>query len=204
MRSQTLLTVAVLAALGGAAIASLPLFGANTSEQVGVLAHIEMKFNGIGCSPDYWRAESHRPSWDGTSPDHTSEGQYTDGFKDWFGSIPDLFDQGDVLLDVLWTGGGDEIALARHAAAHLANADAAASGNLPGYFFTVQQVIDLYNEGIQGDPDAITKIFEAAEVDCPLDDGESGLVSSSSSPGLIQDSIAGLAIDAGPAPSATT
>jgi hypothetical protein len=53
VRLRGLLAPAALATVIGLTLASLPELRANTSEWVGVVAHIELKFNGIGCSPGY-------------------------------------------------------------------------------------------------------------------------------------------------------
>jgi hypothetical protein len=134
-----------------------------------------------GCSPGYWK--NHEESWDGNSPDFTAEVQHSDRFVDWFGSIPPQFDTNDTLLTVAQTGGGQLVALARHAAAHLATAEAHELGFIPGYPFTRDDVIALYQQAVtSGDYATAEKKLTDTEVNCPLgepgDKGSFGVASS--------------------------
>jgi hypothetical protein len=166
-RRRVGLGAATLAVTLFAGWVSLPWFDANTSESVAVLAHVEGK--PAGCDPEYWRDEAHRSSWDGEDEDYTQHVHYNDAFVDYFSSLPELFDPDDSLLNVLWTGGGGDIEVARHAAAQVANVSAAKNGYIPGYLLSEGDVETYYEAAINdGQTQDALEVYEAYEDDCPL------------------------------------
>jgi hypothetical protein len=108
---------------------------------------------GEGCTPGFWKQSHHFDSWVGHAPG--------DEFDVVFGVPYDL-----TLLAALKAGGGDEIALGRHAVAALLNA---ASPDVD-FAFTEAEVIALVQDAwATGDFETAKDILEAEnETGCPL------------------------------------
>jgi hypothetical protein len=169
-----------------AVVASAQTFGAFTANGVNVTAHVEQEFT--GCSPGYWK--NHKKVWDHKAPpgDYTVDVQWFDKFNDWFDVTPSQsgFSNSTNLYQVLGTGGGGKIALARHAAAALANADAGEAGFL-SYPYSVDEVLDIYRDAVLKEPHDYAGAkakFEGLEKDCPLGNGpdEQKSIQSSAAP----------------------
>ncbi len=145
-----------------------------------------VRFKEQACTPGYWKA--HPEAWNGTYPDHTGSIDHALWFNATFlagvdpALRPDIsgFSNSGTLLDAVGTGGGEEVALGRHAAAQLANASALEAGNLLGYRYSVAEVIAIYRDAVGVDPGDLSistgiSLFEAAEgettgdVECPLE-----------------------------------
>jgi len=122
-----------------------------------------------GCSPGFWK--NHPERWDGPSvSDYTHTVKTFNRFNTTFGVTSK---QDVTLLDAVGLGGGDLNALARQAAAALANADSGIN-----YPYTVAQVVALYQDavGAVAGPEtvqsALAKFTAATDstpgVTCPL------------------------------------
>lgn len=109
---------------------------------------------GEGCTPGFWKQSHHFDSWVGYAPG--------DEFDVVFGVPYDV-----TLLQALSAGGGDEIALGRHAVAALLNA---ASGDV-SYAFTEAEIIALVQDAwATGDFETAKDLLEDEnELGCPLD-----------------------------------
>lgn len=99
-----------------------------------------------GLTPGFWK--NHEACWDGVGVDLTSTIQAGQGFNATFGVTAAVSGLADsvTLIQAAGTGGGGKIALARHAAAALANADSAI-----GYPYSVAEVKQLYRDGVGAD-----------------------------------------------------
>ncbi len=126
---------------------------------------------GEGCTPGFWR--NHGYLWDGAwTDDVTVTIKTTDGFNATFGVTPSQsgLANSKTLLNVVNLGGGGTKALARHAAAAAISADASAVA----YPYSLQEVIDLYRDGLGADPGPETvqsakfKLATANEMGCPF------------------------------------
>lgn len=107
---------------------------------------------GDGCTPGYWKTKANDDVW-GPTGFHWDE-----YFDDVFGCGPHK-----TLLDVMWTGGGHEKALYRHAVAALLNA----SHPDVDYDLSVGEIIDLTcNPGDVGD--AKDTLAGYNEQGCPI------------------------------------
>ncbi len=108
---------------------------------------------GQGCTPGYWKQAHHFDSWVGYAPG--------DEFDVVFGVPYDV-----TLLEALKAGGGDEMALGRHAVAALLNAS---SGDV-SYGFTEADVIALVqNAWATGDFETAKDLLaDENELGCPL------------------------------------
>jgi hypothetical protein len=124
---------------------------------------------GEGCTPGFWK--NHTSLWDGIPPDETTSIQTTDSFNATFGVN---FAQSGLLnsvnlLAALSVSGNDLMALNRHAAAALVNADSGIS-----FGFSVGQVIALYRDAVGAVPgpetiaSALATLSAANEQGCPL------------------------------------
>ena len=129
-----------------------------------------------GCTPGYWK--THPERWDGQGgDDFTSTVTATDSFNAAFGvtqafsGFPDTVS----LIDAAGTGGGGLNALARHAAAALANSDTAIL-----YPYDTATVISIYRDGVGADagPETVESakdLLESAnEAGCPLSNDYQG------------------------------
>ncbi len=103
------------------------------------LIEVEVPRGGQGCTPGYWKQPHHLFAWEPT------EYTPTDLYDVVFGVTASQEDL--ELLQALWTGGGQERALYRHATAALLNA---ASPDVD-YYYTIGEVMqtveDAYNSG---------------------------------------------------------
>ncbi len=105
---------------------------------------------GDGCTPGYWK--NHPERWDGVNTggarkvDVTTTVQKYDLFNASFGvtSSQSGLSNSVTLIKALSVSGGELMALNRHAAAALANADASGVD----YFYTTAQVIALYQDAV--------------------------------------------------------
>ena len=99
-----------------------------------------------GLTPGFWK--NHEGCWDGVGTDLTSTVKASDGFNATFGVTATVSGLANsvTLIQAAGTGGGGKLALARHAAAALANADSAV-----GYPYGVQEVKQLYRDGVGAD-----------------------------------------------------
>ena len=112
----------------------------------------EKKDGGDGCTPGYWKTKANDAVWGPTGY------HWDDYFDDVFGCGPH-----ETLLNVMWTGGGHEIALYRHAVAALLNA----SHPLVDYDMSVGDVIDLTcTPGDVGDAKDALELLN--ELGCPI------------------------------------
>jgi uncharacterized repeat protein (TIGR01451 family) len=123
-----------------------------------------------GCTPGFWR--NHTSLWDGAGGDDvTTTVQTTDGFNATFGvtSAQSGLANTVTLLGAVNLEGGGRIALARHAAAAAASADAGIA-----YPYSLAQVIALYQDavGAIAGPETVASAkakFEAAnQLGCPF------------------------------------
>ena len=123
-----------------------------------------------GCTPGYWK--NHTERWDGAgNDDFTATVQHHDLFNAFFGVTAAQSGKPDTatLLEAAQTGGGGLNALGRHAAAGAASADAGIQ-----YAYTVQEVVDIYRDGVGADAgpldvDSAKDALESAnEAGCPL------------------------------------
>jgi hypothetical protein len=98
-----------------------------------------------GCSPGFWK--THPLRWDGlpSTTDYTHTVKTSDAFNKTFKvtSAQSGLDDKVTLLDAVGLGGGGLNALARQAAAALANADSGIN-----YPYTVAQVVALYQDAV--------------------------------------------------------
>ncbi|MCB9914747.1 MAG: hypothetical protein H6828_06300 [Planctomycetes bacterium] len=124
-----------------------------------------------GCTPGYWK--THPRSWDGDKDDFTQTIFTFLAFNDFMGVTPAQSGLANTvtLHDATQLGAGGLFALARHAAAGLASADALAC-----YPYTVAQVRAIYRDGVDADPgplnaeQAKNELAAANEIGCPLPD----------------------------------
>jgi hypothetical protein len=123
-----------------------------------------------GCTPGYWK--NHTERWDGVGTnDKTATIKTYLLFNATMGvtSTQSSLSNSLTLLGACKLKGGQLKALARHAAAALANADSSI-----GYPYTVAQVIALYRDAVGADPgpetweSAKAKLEAANELGCPL------------------------------------
>ncbi len=123
------------------------------------------------CGPGFWK--NHEELWDGGADDVTATYEKTHTFNAVFGVAFSDSGLGDhkTLLEALETKGGKLMALNRHAAAALLNADSA------DYPLSVSEVIDLYKDAVDavGGPETISSALEIlttsnAQSDCEFDD----------------------------------
>jgi len=123
-----------------------------------------------GCTPGYWK--NHTERWDGANgDDFTITVHHQAAFNMFFGvtSAQSGFPDSATLLDGAAAGGGGLEALARHAAAGAASADATIN-----YSYTVWEVIDIYRDGVGADVgpldvESAKNLLEAQnEAGCPL------------------------------------
>jgi len=124
-----------------------------------------------GCTHGLWKNQTYL--WDGVGTDDaTATITTTDGFNATFGAAPGQSGIADIetLLSVMNLGGGGTNALARQAAAAAVNADAPAVA----YPYSLQEVIDLYRDGLGVDPgpetvqSAKSKLAGANQLGCPF------------------------------------
>ncbi len=123
------------------------------------------------CGPGFWK--NHEELWDGGADDVTATYETIHTFNAAFGvTLPDSgLDDLVTLLEALEVPGGDRMALNRHAAAALLNADSA------DYPLSVSEVIELYKDAVDavGGPETISSAVEIfttnnAQSDCEFDD----------------------------------
>jgi hypothetical protein len=121
-----------------------------------------------GCTPGYWKQEHHFFAWKRTGL--TQDDFYGNVFP-FHGSEFD-FDHvtSMTLLEALWTGGGKEKALNRHATAGLLNA---ANPNV-AYYYTVDEVLRMVEDAYDsGDFNHYKDMIEKAnQMGCPLGNGK--------------------------------
>lgn len=150
--------------------AVLTLFAATASPQP-----VETQFE--GCTPGYWK--NHPERWDGTGgDDHTITVQHQAAFNMFFGVTSAQSGLSDfvTLLGAAASGGGGLDALARHAAAAAASADATIN-----YLYSVNEVIDIYRDGVGADPgpldvESAKNLLEAQnEAGCPLGNNDTDI-----------------------------
>jgi hypothetical protein len=96
-----------------------------------------------GLTPGFWK--NHAGCWDNVGKDATQTVKHFQGFNASFGVTAAQSGQSDsvTLLQAAGVNGGGKNALARHAAAALANADSKI-----GYAFSLAQVKALYRDGV--------------------------------------------------------
>lgn len=96
-----------------------------------------------GLTPGFWK--NHYGCWNGSGTGLTANIFADDGFNASFGVTPAQSGLANTvsLIQATDLKGGGKNALARHAAAALANSDAGI-----GYPYTTQEVIDLYRDGV--------------------------------------------------------
>ncbi len=123
------------------------------------------------CGPGFWK--NHEELWDSGADDVTTTYETTHTFNAAFGVTPSDsgLDDGVTLLGALEVAGGDRMALNRHAAAALLNADSA------DYPLSVSEVIALYKDavGAVGGPETVSSAHQIlatnnAQADCEFDD----------------------------------
>ncbi len=123
-----------------------------------------------GCTPGFWK--NHTSLWDGVGGDDlTTNIQTTDLFNATFG-VTSAFSglaNNVTLFEALSVSGSNLMALNRHAAAALVNADSGIA-----FGFSVAQVIALYQDAVGAVPgpetieSALQKLMAANEAGCPL------------------------------------
>ncbi|UCE60879.1 MAG: hypothetical protein JSU63_03840, partial [Phycisphaerales bacterium] len=113
---------------------------------------------GDGCTPGFWKQPHHAKFWTNYMPD--------DLFEDVFGVDAIVLD-GKTLLEAMWTGGGHEAALGRHATAALLNAT---SGEVD-FAYTANEIIAMVQEAYAtGDFNGIKSMLaEENERGCTVD-----------------------------------
>lgn len=142
-----------------------------------------------GCTPGFWK--THPELWDGTGGDDvTTIYQTYDLFNSEFGvtSAYSGLDDGVTLLDALSVSGSELMALNRHAAAALPNADSGIH-----YPYDAAQVITMYQDAVGwiAGPETIAtahaKLSNANQLGCPLGDdpGSGGGGPAGWGPGLL-------------------
>ena len=127
-----------------------------------------------GCTPGYWK--NHLERWDGAGQDEiTISVKHYYGFNTFFGVTSAESGLADTmtLADAADVNGGGVFALARHAAAGAASADAGIN-----YEFSLVEVIDIYRDGVGADAgpldvDSAKNLLEGAnQAGCPLNNDD--------------------------------
>ncbi len=106
-----------------------------------------------GCTPGYWKQDQHFDSWITYSPEQF--------FDEVFGVGPHV-----TLLDAMWTGGGGQNVILRHAPAALMNTQ---DDNV-NYEFTADEVIQMVQDAFANETfEELEAILVGAnEQICPL------------------------------------
>jgi hypothetical protein len=134
----------------------------------GTIIEVEVpRRGGQGCTPGYWKQEQHFFAWEPTGYYQNDIYGYVfpfDGTEFDWDHVTEM-----TLLEALWTGGGKEKALYRHATAGLLNA---ASPDV-AYAYTVDEVLQMVEDAYESGDFNFYKdmLDEANNMGCPLDNG---------------------------------